>query len=84
MVSEDVAALDADDIVMLMGLVGFTEREVLDLGPRLRNNLAESGASQIEHRDKVIVMYTVQGNLVYVTTRDKGMFRYDVATKQFI
>lgn len=81
--NEEVIALDADDIVNIMGRAGFSEKDVVDLGPRLRNDLAQSGGSQIIHRDKTLALYSVHGALVYVNTPTQGLFRYNTETKLF-
>jgi hypothetical protein len=73
-----VAALSADDIVQLMRRAGFSNEQILELGTDLRNGLALSGAAQLKVGDKVEAIFAVHGDYVYITTRLRGSFIYDV------
>ena len=76
--NQDVIELSADDVVRVMHRAGFSDEQILELGPELRDGLADSGAAQVRLRDKVEVVFAVHGNYVFITTRLRGSFIYDV------
>jgi hypothetical protein len=76
--NQDVIKLSADDVVRVMRRAGFSDEQILELGPELRDGLAESGAAQVRLRDKVEVVFAVHGNYVFITSRLRGSFIYDV------
>ena len=80
----DVAALRADDIVLLMRRAGFSDQEIVELGPDIRNTLATSGGVMIRIGAIVEAMFSVEGNFLHVTTRTKGSFIYDLVKKAFL
>jgi hypothetical protein len=82
--SRDIAPLAADDIVVTMRRGGFSDQEILDLGPDVRNTLASSGAAMIRTRDKVEAIFAVEGNFLHVSTRRRGSFIYDLGKKAFL
>lgn len=75
--NQDVAALDADDVVHVMRRAGFSDEQILALGTELRNALLYSGAVQVKLRDKVEAVFAVHGDYVFITTRLRGSFIYD-------
>ena len=72
--------LSSDDIVRVMKRAGFSDEQILEHGTDLRNQLANSGASQFEVAKKVEAMFAVDGRYLHVTSRLKGSFIYDVGT----
>lgn len=76
--NQEVVALDADDVVQVMRRAGFSDEQILRLGTDLRNALLYSGAVQIKLRDKVEAVFAVHGDYVFITTRLRGSFIYDV------
>lgn len=82
--SRDIAPLQADDIVVTMRRGGFSDQEILDLGPDVRNTLASSGAAMIRIVDKVEAIFAVDGNFLHVSTRRRGSFIYDLIKKAFL
>ena len=82
--SRDIAPLQADDIVVTMRRGGFSDQEILDLGPDVRNTLASSGAAMIRIGDKVAAIFAVDGNFLHVSTRRRGSFIYDLGKKAFL
>jgi len=82
--NQDVASLQADDVVVTMRRAGFTDQEILDLGPDVRNTLASSGAAMIRIGDKVRAIFAVDGNFLHVSTRGRGSFIYDLGKKVFL
>jgi len=76
-----VLALGSDDVVAVMRRAGFTDNQILEYGTDLRNGLAESGAVQIKIGKKVEAVFAINlndGNCVYISTRLRGNFIYDV------
>lgn len=76
--NQDVAELSADDVVRVMRRAGFSDEQILELGPELRDGLAESGAAQVRLKGKVEVVFAAHGNYVFITSRLRGSFIYDV------
>ena len=76
-----VLALSPDDVVTVMRRAGFSDGQILEYGTDLRNGLAESGAVQVKIGKKVEVVFAVNlndGNCVYISTRLRGNFIYNV------
>jgi hypothetical protein len=81
MSNRHVLALSADDVVQIMRRAGFSDTQILEYGTDLRNGLAESGAVQIKIGRKVEAVFAVNlndGNCVYISTRLRGNFIYNV------
>jgi len=81
--NRDVLALTPDDIVVVMRRAGFSDNQILEYGTDLRNGLAESGAVQIKVGKKVEAVFAVNlnnGDCVYISTRLRGNFIYNVDT----
>jgi len=79
--NRSVLALDSDDVVAVMRRAGFSDEQILEYGTDLRNGLAESGAVQIKIGKKVEVVFAINvddGDCVYISTRLRGNFIYDV------
>jgi len=79
--NRSVLALSPDDVVEVMRRAGFSDRQVLEFGTDLRNGLAESGAVQIKIGKKVEAVFAIklsESNCVYISTRLRGNFIYDV------
>ena len=79
--NREVAALSAEDIARVMLQAGFSDEQIVDLGTELRNELARSGAAQINIEDKVESIFAVHGDYVYVSSRLRGSFIYDLRKK---
>lgn len=79
--NREVAALSAEDIVRVMLRAGFSDEQILELGTELRNELGLSGATQINVGDKVEAIFAVDGDYVYVSSRLRGSFIYDLRKK---
>ena len=79
--NRSVLALSPDDVVEIMRRAGFSDRQILEYGTDLRNGLAESGAVQIKIGKKVEAVFAInlsEGKCVYISTRLRGNFIYDV------
>jgi hypothetical protein len=80
--NRDVAALSSDDIVQIMRRSGFSDEQILELGTEVRNALLQSGAAEIR-KGKVEVLFAVRGEYVFIDTRSRGSFIYDIKRGRF-
>ena len=78
--SRNVLALSADDIVQVMRRAGFSDNQIMELGTDVRDGLLGSGAVQIKLKDKVEVVFAANGDDVFIGTRLRGNFIYNVRT----
>ena len=78
--NHEVIALSPDDIVNIMQRVGFLDEQIMELGTDLRNTLGTSGAAQlkIKGRDKIEATFAVHDGNLYISTRLRGTFIYNV------
>jgi len=76
--SQDVAELSADDIVIVMRRVGFSDEQIVELGTQLRDGLLLSGAVQISQNNIVEAIFVIRDNKVHITARLRGNFIYDL------
>lgn len=79
--NRNVLALSSDDVVVVMRRAGFSDEQILEYGTGLRNGLAESGAVQIKIGKKVEAVFAINvddGDCVYISTRLRGNFIYNV------
>jgi hypothetical protein len=81
--NQDVIALAADDIIRIMRRAGFSDDQILKLGTDVRNALLLSGAAQVKLKDKIEVIFAVHDDYVFITTRLRGHFIYDVKAGGF-
>jgi hypothetical protein len=82
--NSSVVALDGDDVRRVMEIAGFTPPQIWELGEDLHNALMQLGGAKMRlGKKQVEVIYAVQGDLVWITTRSRGLFVYDVKSKQF-
>lgn len=82
--NQSTIRLEAEDIVNMMQLVGFSDEQILDLGATMRDGLLNSGAAQLEINNKVEAIFAVNKKLIYVATRSRGSFIYDVESGQIL
>lgn len=81
--NRNVLVLNADDIIQIMRRAGFSDRQILEYGPSVREGLAQSGAVQVRIDNKVEAVFAInldQGNNVYISTRLRGNFIYSVGS----
>ncbi len=76
--SRHVLELNADDVVQVMRRAGFSDAQILEHGPALRQGLAESGSVQIKINNTVEVVFAINGDSVYISSRLRGLFIYNV------
>jgi len=78
-----VADLSSDDIVRIMRRIGFPDDLILELGTDLHRTLAQSGAARVLDKREVEAVLRVSGRYVYITSRTRGVFIYDLSTGEF-
>ena len=81
--NRNVLTLTADDVIQVMRRAGFSDQQILEYGPELRDGLAQSGAVQVRINKKVEAVFAVnqdQGDCVYISTRLRGNFIYNVSS----
>jgi hypothetical protein len=76
--NDEVAALQAADVCHIMQGAGFSDPQILDLGPDLRNALANQGAAQIQVGSRTEAILAVHQPYVHVSSRTRGTFVYDL------
>jgi len=72
--------LSADDIVEIMSAAGFSDTQIIEYGTEVHDGLAQSGAVQIKMGRKVEAIFAVNGNDIYISTRLRGYFIYNINT----
>lgn len=75
--NRDIIDLAADDIIEIMRRAGFSDEQILKLGPDLQNGLAELGAAHFRVGNNLEAIFAVNGDYVHITTRLRGSFVYD-------
>lgn len=78
--SRNVLALTPNDIIQVMSRAGFSDDQIIEFGPLVRKGLLNSGAVQVRQGDTVEALFAVQADFVYVSTRMRGSFVYNVKT----
>lgn len=81
--NKDVADLSADDIVRVMQRVGFTDEQILQLGPDLHNALLKSGAAGIVNGKRTEAVFAVNGGHLFIRSRSGADFVYNLASGKF-
>jgi hypothetical protein len=76
----DVVALSADDIVRVMRRAGFTDVEIVTVGPYVRNALATAGGARLKLDNTVDAMFAVDGNNLHISSRRAGSFVYPLTS----
>ena len=82
--NKSTIALSADDVVQIMRQVGFSDEQILKLGTDMHDSLLQSGAAQLEVGGKVEAIFAVNDGFVYIVTRSRGTFIYNVETGRAI
>lgn len=69
-----VTAVKAYDLAAAMRRAGFSDEEIIQHGPVVRNALATSGGAQIRRGKEVSAVFSVFSEKLYVTSRTRGTF----------
>jgi len=78
--NRNVLNLSSDDIVRVMRVAGFSDNQILEYGTYLHDALSNSGAAQIKIRNRLEAVFAINGDAVYISTRLRGNFIYNVKT----
>ncbi len=78
--NENVLTLSSDDIVRVMRRAGFSDNHILEHGTDLHSALYREGAAQIKVRKNLEAIFAINGDAVYISTRLRGNFIYNVKT----
>jgi hypothetical protein len=78
--NRNVLNLSSDDIVRVMRVAGFSDYQILEYGTYLHDALSNSGAAQIKIRNRLEAVFAINGDAVYISTRLRGNFIYNVKT----
>lgn len=71
--NHEVATLGVEDLVFIMMEAGFTDEQIHEFGPEIRDALATSGAAQVKFNGLVEATFTIDGGCVFVSS-SRGMF----------
>ncbi len=82
--NQSTIRLNARDIAQMMRQVGFTNEQILELGPTMRDSLLNSGAAQLEVNHKVEAIFAAKKDYIYVATRLRGSFVYDTVSGKIL
>lgn len=78
--NREILTLNADDIVQIMRRAGFSDNQIMQYGTDLRNGLAQSGAVEVRINRKVEAIFAINGDSVYISTRLRGNFIFNIRT----
>ncbi len=79
----DQADLSGEDIVRVMERVGFSDEQILQLGPALHRALQTTGAAEIRLGKKTEMAFGVNGERLFITSRTRGTFVYNITKGRF-
>jgi hypothetical protein len=66
--NQNVLALNSDDIVRVMRRAGFSDNQILQHGEDLHNALSQYGAAQIKISRKLVAVFAINGDAVYISS----------------
>ena len=72
--------LSVSDVIEIMRRTGFSDEQIAEFGKKMRDGLSLSGATQLKVGDNVEAIFAVRKDCVYITTRMRGSFIYNVRT----
>jgi len=78
--NRNILDLSADDVVQVMRRAGFSDNQIYELGTDVHDGMFMSGAVQIKLKGKVEAVFAANGDDVYIGTRLRGNFIYNVNT----
>lgn len=78
--NQNVLTLSSDDIVRVMRRAGFSDNQIMEHGTDLHSALSREGAAQIRINKNLEAVFAINGDAVYISTRLRGNFIYNVKT----
>lgn len=76
--------LKAGEVIRIMCRIGLVDDQILVLGPNLRDAIRSTGAASLSRGGRPEVMFAVNEEHLFVQSRSKGSFIYDLKDKRFI
>jgi hypothetical protein len=76
--------LTAGEILRIMRRIGLVDDQILVLGPNLHDAIRSTGAAALTRGGRPEVMFAVNEDHLFVQTRSKGSFIYDLKEKRLI
>lgn len=80
--NSEYVALDAEDVVNILSVVGFSADDIVSDGQKFRNYLALNGSAILKDGDATIAMFAVKSGLIHISTMGRGSFIYNPGTKE--
>lgn len=78
--NRDVLTLSVDNILQILKAVGFSNSQIQEYGFSIRDGLSKSGAVRVLIDDVVEAFLAVRGDEVFISTRNRGYFIYNIKT----
>jgi hypothetical protein len=78
--NQNVLTLSSDDIVRVMRRAGFSDNQILQHGEDLHIALAQYGAAQIKISKKLVAVFAINGDDIYISSRVTGNSIYNTKT----
>ena len=78
--NQDVLILSVEDIMQVLRAIGFSDLQIQEYGFPIRDSMAKSGAVRILIDDVVEADLAVRGDEVFISTRNRGYFIYNIKT----
>ena len=72
--------LNAEDVVHAMRRAGFTDEQIVELGPAVRNALAVQGGARIRGGRFTDALFIASNGDLYGASKEHGSFRYTPAS----
>jgi hypothetical protein len=79
----NVADVSVDDVIHLMRRVQFSDDEIIELGPGLREALRQYGGAKITDGADAVVSFLVSGTAILVESDGRGSYVYDMTRGRF-
>lgn len=70
--------VSADALAGAMLRVGFSPKEIMDLGPSIRRSLTQGGGAQARRQGELVALFSIWQGALYVTSGDTGTFIVDL------
>ena len=78
--NQDVLLLNADQIIQILGRTGFSQIQIIEYGPTIREGLARSGRIEVKVNGKTEAAFAIKGDEVYISSLSRGYFIYNINT----
>ena len=78
--SQETLTISPEDAILILQAIDFSDSQVQDLAPVVCDALSKSGAVRILIDDEVQAGLAVRGDEVFISSRTKGQFIYNIKT----